>query len=346
MSTTFVRLLTFLLSCCLFATVTPTKLNNLTSFICLENPKKLILFGKNIQRIEPGALYNCRSVEKIYLYENELRDLSRETFVSNMELTELSLSYNNLRFLDPDLFVSLEKLEILDLLCNEIVYFPSELVRNCGNLKEVQLASNRLLDLDIGQLLIYMPKLVWFYFSVNSIGCTRADEIAKMVLSRRVKVGVYFCPENQRPEHIEKAINSTVRIQCIPDGVAQEEAKGVQPMIEEWKKNRMITSERKLKKPEVVESETIEPVETTTMEFEPALPVVNHGMSLELETLQEEFRNFTSKMSRRLEFLFDQIIEIKQALKDGNKSIQVTVKSCDGHNSSRDIIEMDSTSPE
>lgn len=327
---------------CLLTSVTPTKLSNLTSIVCLENPKKLILFGKNIQRIEPGALYNCRSVEKIYLYENELKELSREAFVSNMELVELSLGYNNLRFLDPDLFVSLEKLEILDLMCNELVYFPPELVRNCGNLNEVQLASNRLLDLNIGQLLIYMPKLVWFYFSVNSIGCTRADEIAKMILSRRVKVGIYFCAENQRAEHVEKAINSTVRIQCIPDELAREEAKGVQPMIEEWRKNRMISSEAKVKKEEVIEDTTVESVETTTIEIESSTSTDNQGLSLELEVLKEEFRNFTLKISKRFEFLLDQIVEIKQALKDGNKNIQVTVKSCDGHNSSRDILDTDS----
>lgn len=258
-----------------------------------------------------------------------------------MELIELSLSYNNLRFLDPDLFVSLEKLEVLDLMCNELVYFPPELIRNCGNLKEVQLASNKLLDLDIGQLLIYMPKLVWFYFSVNSIGCTRADEIAKMILSRRVKVGIYFCPENQRPEHVEKAINSTVRIQCIPDEVAREEAKGVKPLIEEWKKNRMITNERKAKKVEVEEIEdvtnasSLEEVTTTTMRID----TKNEEISEELEILKEEFKNFTLKISKRFEFLLDQIVEIKQALKDGNKNIQVTVKSCDGHNSSTDSPE-------
>lgn len=344
---TKIAFLSLLLSSCFIATVTPTKLTNLTSIVCLENPKKLILFGKNIQRIEPGALYNCRSVEKIYLYENELKDLSRETFVSNMELIELSLSYNNLRFLDPDLFVSLEKLEILDLMCNELVYFPSELIRNCGNLKEVQLASNRLLDLDIRQLLIYMPKLVWFYFSVNSIGCTRADEIAKMILSRRVKVGIYFCPENQRAEHVEKAINSTVRIQCIPDEVAREEAKGVQPMIEEWKKNRMITIERKMTTPKIENGFTIDPFfETTTIASESQIDNENHGLTPEFEMLKEEFQNFTIKITKRFEFLLDQIVEIKQALKDGNKNIQVTVKSCDGHqNNSRDF-ESDSNSPE
>lgn len=340
MSTTVLSIL-FAISCSL-TSVTPSKLSNLTSIVCLENPKKLILFGKNIQRIEPGALYNCRSLEKIYLYENELKDLPREAFVSNMELVELSLSYNNLRFLDPDLFVSLEKLEVLDLMCNELVFFPPELIRNSGNLKEIQLASNRLLDLDIGQLLIYMPKLVWFYFSVNSIGCTRADEIAKMILSRRVKVGIYFCPENQRAEHVEKAINATVRIQCIPDEMAREEAKGLQPMIEDWKKNRIISSERKVRKEEVLENFTIESIEMTTTKVETAVPEDNQELSLELEILKEEFQNFTLKISKRFEFLLDQIVEIKQALKDGNKSIQVTVKSCDGHNSSRDITETDS----
>lgn len=307
---------------CYFRLTTASKLTNVTSIVCFDNPKKLILFGKNIQRIEPGALYNCKSVEKIYLYENELRELSRETFSSNIETTELSLGYNHLQFLDLDLFASLEKLEILDLMCNELVYFPAELVRNLDSLKEIQLASNRLLDLDIGPLLMYTPRLMWFYFNVNSIGCTRAEEIAKVILSRRVKVGVYFCPENQRAEHIEKAINSTVRIECMPDDVAREEAKGVKLLIEEWKKNRaLFKSDR----------HTIINIETVTEQIE----LFDNETSSEViplsafQALQDEFHNFTSKINQRFEFLLDQIIEIKQALKDGNKSIQVTLKQCE-----------------
>lgn len=117
---------------------------NFISFIqddSFENLKKLEIlhFG--------GIKYSDRMTNNLYL-DNELTQITRNTFNGLGNLKELNISWNRLSSIQNDAFQMLHNLEELDLSANEINELNENTFNGLNNLKVLKLYSNRIDKID------------------------------------------------------------------------------------------------------------------------------------------------------------------------------------------------------
>lgn len=150
----------------------------LTEDICnaFPNAEKLEFYVK-IEDILPEAFVKCTKVKYIFLNDNNIRTLHRDTFRYNIQLDELEIQRNNLKELNTWLFASLVNLKLLNLHGNYLTEFPAELVRNNKKLITLNLSTNDLLDLDAAALVEYIPNLKSIIMNNNQFSCDRMQQI-------------------------------------------------------------------------------------------------------------------------------------------------------------------------
>jgi Leucine-rich repeat (LRR) protein len=102
----------------------------------------------NLPSIPKQIFKNCKSLNQIWLDENEIVDLDEDTFKGLSNLTIIHLSANRLTHIRSNTFANLSSLETLNLHANQIqIDNSSDIFRGLTNLKSLNLRKIEVLDL-------------------------------------------------------------------------------------------------------------------------------------------------------------------------------------------------------
>lgn len=96
-----------------------------------------------LQKIDDGLLANQKSLIRLSLWNNQLHNLTKDSFKDVVSIRELDLGVNNIQHFDPEVFNHLVNLENINLNANNFSSLPENLFVNNLNLKEIRLMDNR-----------------------------------------------------------------------------------------------------------------------------------------------------------------------------------------------------------
>ncbi|KAK3874860.1 hypothetical protein Pcinc_020241 [Petrolisthes cinctipes] len=113
-----------------------TPITTLTSDITqqLKNLVSLRLNSIGLTRVEAGALAVIDRLLDLYINNNNINMLTKDTFLNCSSLTHLNLDHNNIHIIQNDTFMPLEQLQILSLAHNALKVLPNYMPRSIQNL--------------------------------------------------------------------------------------------------------------------------------------------------------------------------------------------------------------------
>lgn len=96
-----------------------------------------------LKKIDDGLLTTQKSLIQLSLWNNQLHNLTKDSFKDVVSIRDLDLGVNNIQNFDPEVFSHLINLENLNLNANNFSSLPANLFVNNPNLREVRLMDNR-----------------------------------------------------------------------------------------------------------------------------------------------------------------------------------------------------------
>ena len=123
-------------------------LTNTLNITDYTSRKELRLYANLIDEIEPTLFHNCQHLEILYLHENKIKSLNKETFKHCNQLKRLDLDSNLIDEIEPTLFHNCQHLEQLWLNENKIKSLNKETFKHCNKLKRLDLSNNFLEKID------------------------------------------------------------------------------------------------------------------------------------------------------------------------------------------------------
>ena len=106
--------------------------------------EEIYLENNHISAIEPKAFSALGFLKYLYLEQNEIQHIVRDTFVGLATLHELNMNRNRLKYLPPFVFSEMRKLTQIELSSNEIAMIDADAFTGLPNLQVVKLDKNRL----------------------------------------------------------------------------------------------------------------------------------------------------------------------------------------------------------
>lgn len=164
-----------------------------TSIFCdtFTNIETCISKSLGLKSIDDNAFYSCKSLKILDLSENDLTVLPSNMFIFNSALIQLDLSSNKLTQIDVHLFEN-TSLAILFLKDNGITEFNE--MPFAPSLLHIYLQMNRLMDINVQNLLHNYLNLELIFFSNNYIPCDREREICKQLSQEQINCeGTKLC---------------------------------------------------------------------------------------------------------------------------------------------------------
>lgn len=181
------------------------------AFDGLEQLQKLILYNNELRVINQGAFRNCRNLKSLDLGQNKIADVETNAFADLLSLEELNLGFNNLQTVPADVnkiksllslklnnnklsslaanvFNNLNKLEVLDLSDNGISAIPNGAFAGLSKLKELNLKSNYISNLNALSVLSDLRSLAVVKLSINSFNCGDLNSVINTFGRKGVEV--------------------------------------------------------------------------------------------------------------------------------------------------------------
>lgn len=161
----------------------------ITNGICNTFPTLQFLYMTHlgVKEIAEDAFQNCSALTNLYLNSNQIKKLQPNTFMYLKNLLNLQLYDNQIMELnDYDLFADLQKLAALALYQNNLTEFSAELLRNNKKLYNLRLDSNYLSDLEVEQLVKFVPNFQKLYWGDNEVSCSRVVEANNLLTSKGI----------------------------------------------------------------------------------------------------------------------------------------------------------------
>ncbi|XP_018572979.1 slit homolog 3 protein [Anoplophora glabripennis] len=185
------------------------------AFDGLQQLQKLILYNNELRVVNQGVFRNCRKLKSLDLGQNEISDVETNAFADLPSLEELNLGFNNLltvptdvnkiksllslklnnnklSSLDANAFNNLNKLEVLDLSDNQIRAIPNSALAGLSKLKELNLKSNYISNLNVQNVLSDLRTLAVVKLSINSFNCRDLNSIINAFGRKGVEVAKGF----------------------------------------------------------------------------------------------------------------------------------------------------------
>lgn len=159
-----------------------------TNGICNAFPALNVLYAYSIgiAQIAEGAFQNCSALTNLYLYSNQLKTLAPDTFMGLTNLHVLQMNDNQFVKFDDNLFANLHQMWALFVHRNNLTEFSADLLKNNSQISRLDVFSNNLGDLEVEQLLIYLPKLATLYWGDNEVSCMRAVDANNLLISKGI----------------------------------------------------------------------------------------------------------------------------------------------------------------
>lgn len=185
------------------------------AFDGLQHLQKLILYNNELTVINQGVFRSCRNLKFLDLGQNRISDVETNAFNDLPSLEELNLGFNNLQTVPTDVnkiksllslklnnnklsslganaFNNLNKLEVLDLSDNQINTIPNSAFAGLYNLKELNLKSNYISNLNVQNVLSDLRTLAVVKLSINSFNCRTLNSIINTFERKGVEVAKGF----------------------------------------------------------------------------------------------------------------------------------------------------------
>lgn len=144
--------------CCGLASRVTVLSNDVCNFF--PNLKVFNASKIHLKKIEPGALDNCKELERLYLRANDLSHLDENIFKHNTKLKRINLSNNHLTTsVVVSILNQLPHLTHIYLAQNQIRNFPIDEINALDDLEVLDLSNNIIHDLDVGKIAAKFPKL-------------------------------------------------------------------------------------------------------------------------------------------------------------------------------------------
>lgn len=176
-----------------------------------------------LEEIEEDTFVECKNLKKFHLRANSLRVLENNLLNRNLALIEISISDNRLETLPETLFHNLENLRWLFLNGNHLKQIPVEAFKDLKKVEWLDLHGNQLIDLNIEQLLPYMPKLERINLRDNDFECVRLGAIMDVIKAGSVDLDTEIPPEMQQTRHRNYHVTAVNEIECLTEEDYQRE---------------------------------------------------------------------------------------------------------------------------
>lgn len=253
------------------------KIETLTGDICeaFPNINVLIAHGVGLTSIDEDALRKCTKLHTVGLNDNSLTFLPPKIFDWNLELKAVGLQRNNLTKIDEYIFENNKKLTIIALQHNNFYFLPKNIFKNkpkltllwlhanklselsflegmaaSKDLRNVDLSSNRLADIDIEKLHAIFPNLKKVNLKDNELMCERQLQIKKFLDTENIEYkgfGIFDtrCSSYTKEIWEEKKLLRECQLENIQGVKAKlvEENAGLKDEIESIKKAEQILIE-------------------------------------------------------------------------------------------------------
>lgn len=184
--------------------IVSSKIPTLISDICETFPNLEILEinGVSMEVIKTGALDGCTKLKEIYLQDNKLKNLEKNTFKQNKFLTKIILNNNDLKTIHKELFNGLYHLKWIDLCSNQLSRLPAKTFAGLESMENLEIRNNPLLSLEIEELKHQMPNLRYVLLRDLDLSCDRMREVDKFCESNSID---YFTRSDYSDYHSESA---------------------------------------------------------------------------------------------------------------------------------------------
>lgn len=156
-----------------------SKIPRLSRMLCRAFPRSTNLSMQylGVEIIDADALIPCTRLIELNLKGNKITSLPLGLFERNLELISLNFGLNQIKEIHCSQFHGLRKLEKLALYSNNLYNFPFFSLKDSTKLKSLDLHTNFLSDLNVTELVQYLPKLERVSYDGNDVACDRVVEI-------------------------------------------------------------------------------------------------------------------------------------------------------------------------
>lgn len=167
----------------------------------------------SMEKIDENAFQECKKLAFLSLEYNQFVKLERNAFKALTHLHVLFIGGGNIPVIDLDL-TDLKQLDWFAFNNLSIAAFSPENLRGPINLREFELHSNNLFDLDIESMLKYTPNVQRILLTDNNFKCSRLQEILSILQKKNVKVPGGYSNLCKKRVYRTKKIND---ITCLSD---------------------------------------------------------------------------------------------------------------------------------
>lgn len=163
-----------------------------TRGICETFPfiNALDMSGIGVKQVREDAFFGCKHLEHLDLRMNSIETLAKQTFTYNTEMKRLILYDNKFTSFGDGTFARMVKLEQLGVGINNLTSFPPDLIEYNKNLKNLQMDSNDMLDVEAERIVELLPRLEKFELDDNEISCSRMSQIIEFFKKKGLNFGI------------------------------------------------------------------------------------------------------------------------------------------------------------
>lgn len=191
----------------------------LTSDICqaFPNIEKFTASEVGIETLDEDTFKDCRNLKEIRILRNNIKSFEKNLFNRNANLELLYFGINQLTDIPAELFRNLNKLEDLGFASMTFSKFPQDVFKNLENLKVLWVYHDALMDLDVEDILRFMPRLEKIYLRDNDFKCSRLRTILDLLKDKNVVIDKTIWEGNERKRDYN--VSYVEDVECINDEI-------------------------------------------------------------------------------------------------------------------------------
>jgi len=163
------------------------KLKIFSSIFCQKFPNLEVIHidDAELESIDEDSLTNCKNLDKLWLFENKIRELPEYLLIRNSKLTYFRIQNNELTTLPENLFLNQKQLEELWSVRNQISFLPSKIFHPLVKLELLYLSNNKLKSIN-PEWFLNLQNLKWLALEGNKISEIPLKCFAKLVNLERL----------------------------------------------------------------------------------------------------------------------------------------------------------------
>jgi Leucine-rich repeat (LRR) protein len=111
-------------------------------FTTFKHLKNINCVYNEVERIKPGTITNCESLESLAIYGNKIQKLENDVFKGCGNLVSVDVGHNQISEVGENVFADSHKMKTLTLSRNHLSVIPEGFFKHLTNLEELDLGAN------------------------------------------------------------------------------------------------------------------------------------------------------------------------------------------------------------